>query len=169
MEPMAKTKPRTAKSPVQGSFVFASVPAQKAERSHAIRVADKKSADPHTYVLQNGKVLRKETTVKFEHNVCPRRVSVRVYGCTPKYENFRDAVNAAVANALKVQVQIPAWKSLLNGAATILDISGTPARYHCDLAFNYLSTSDDVVKSQRDVMKKLSVEFDGAIKSVVGT
>jgi hypothetical protein len=170
MEPTVKIKPpRIAKSPVQGSFVFASVPVQKAEAPHAIRVVDNKHADSHTYVLKNGKVLRKDTTVKVEHNVCPRRVSVRVYGCEPRYENFRDAVNAAVANALKVEVRIPAWKSLLSGAATIFDISGTPAKYHCTLSFNNLTTPADVVKSQRDVMKKLSIQFDDAIKSVVGT
>jgi hypothetical protein len=167
MEPMAKIKPRTAKLPVQGSFVFA--PVQKAERSHAISVVDKKRADSHAYVLKNGKVLRKDTTVKFEHNVCPRPVSVRVYGCAPKYENFRAAINAAVADALKVHVHVPAWKSLLRGAATILDISGTPAKYHCALAFNNLSTPADVVKSQRDVMSKLSIQLGDAVKSVVGT
>lgn len=170
MDSTAKTKPRTAKSPVQGSFVFASAPVRKAEAPQAILVVDnKKHADSRAYFLKHGKFLRKDTTVKVDHSVCSRRVSVRVWGCTPKYDSFRDALNATMANALKVQMQIPAWKSVLDGAATIFDISGTPAKFHCDLAFNCLSTADDVAKSQRDVMKKLSIEFDDAIKSVVGT
>jgi hypothetical protein len=142
---------------------------QKPQGPHAVALVGKKRADLQSYVLKSGKVLRKDTTVNVEHNVCPRRVSVRVYGCEPKYKNFRDAVNAAVTDALKVQVRIPAWKSVLKGAATILDISGTPAKVHCTLSFNNLSTQADLVKSQRDVMKKLSIQFDDAIKSVVGT
>jgi hypothetical protein len=170
MDSTAKIKPRIAKSPVQGSFVFASAPARKAEAPQAIRVVDRTTrANQHAYVVA-GTVLRNDTTVKVDdHSVCPRRVSVRVWGCTPKYENFGDAVNAAVADALKVKMPVPVWRSMLNGAATILDISGTPARFHCDLSFDCLNTSEDVAKSQRDVMKRLSIDFDDAMKSVGGT